>query len=102
MDGGVRKCRAKLSTVSMNLQRKESRPYDSDKACLLQAVHGKHNIGRRVLRGRTLVASADKAWAIRGLEGTGGKARRGRVLSDEGGGGGDERGRSRQERSRER
>jgi hypothetical protein len=59
---------------------------------------GKYDIGKWVSRGRTLVASADEAWAIRGLEGTGGKARCGRVLSDKGRGRGGERGQSRRGR----
>jgi hypothetical protein len=45
----------------------------------------------------TAAMSADEAWAIRGLEGTGGEPRRGRVLSDEGRRGGDERERSRRD-----
>jgi hypothetical protein len=46
-------------------------------------VREERDVGRRVSRGRTLVASADEAWAIRRPEGTGGETRRGRVLSDE-------------------
>jgi hypothetical protein len=47
-------------------------------------MRGKYNVRKRVSRGRTLVASADEAWVIRGLEGTGGEVRRGRVLLDKG------------------
>jgi hypothetical protein len=58
-------------------------------------VHSKYNVGKRVLRGHTLVALADKAWAIQGLEGTGGEARCGWVLLDEGRERGGEHGQSR-------
>jgi hypothetical protein len=48
------------------------------------------NVGQRFSRGRALVALANEAWTIQGLEGTGGEVRCGRVSLDEGRGGGDE------------
>jgi hypothetical protein len=58
-------------------------------SCKLCAVS--MDVERWVSRGHAPVASANEAWAIRGLEGTSGEARHGRVLSDEGRGGRDER-----------
>jgi len=82
---------AKYSKYAI-VMRKWSRTCNDGEVCPLRAVHGERSVGKRVSRGRALVASADEAWAIRGLEGTGGEARHCRVLSDEGRGGGDERG----------
>jgi hypothetical protein len=45
-------------------------------------MHEERDVGRQVLRRHTLVASADKAWAIRWPEGTGGEMRHGWVFSD--------------------
>ena len=62
---------AKYSKYGM--MRRQSGTCNDDKVCPLRAMCGKRGIGRRVSRRRALVASADDAWAIRGLGGTGAK-----------------------------